>query len=275
MSNQIVTGERVQQICDVYFGFKEDFDFNPVIKQQTDKHFNLHNLKMEYSNPYKIFCYSHRIKDLSNKIHFLKNKFILITHNSDGEIRDEPETRIILDCPNLYKWYAQNICFDNSKLFFLPIGIANSQWPHGNINLFNNELVLYNLFNKTENIYFNFNIDTNRSKRSLCYNILKNKLLWLDNISPSENILRLSKYKFCICPEGNGVDTHRLWEALYLKTIPIVIKSDFTNILQKYNVPLVILDTWNDLNIDSLNYNDYDFTNDNFVKIINIYKLFL
>jgi hypothetical protein len=275
MSHQIVTGERIQQICDVYFGFKDDFDFNPVIKQQIDKHFNLDNLNMEYSNPYRIFCYSHRIKDLSNKIHFLKNRFILITHNSDGEIRDESETHIILNCPNLDKWYAQNICFNNSKLFFLPIGIANSQWPYGNINVYNNELVLYNSLNKSENVYFNFNIDTNKNKRSACFNILKDKLLWLDNISPADNILRLSKYKFCICPEGNGVDTHRFWEALYLKTIPIVIKSEFTNILQKNNVPLLILDTWNDLNIASLNYNDYDFTNEKFVKIMNLYKILL
>ena len=41
MINQIVTGERIQQLCHVYFGFKEDFDYNPIIKQQTNKHFNL------------------------------------------------------------------------------------------------------------------------------------------------------------------------------------------------------------------------------------------
>ena len=143
------------------------------------------------------------------------------------------------------------------------------------MDAYNTDVVLYNLLNKSENVYFNFNINTNRSKRSECFNTLKHKLLWLDNIPTSENILRLSKYKFCICPEGNGVDTHRLWEALYLKTIPIVIKSEFTNILQKNGVPLVILDTWNDLNINSLNYNDYDFTNENFVQITNVYKIFL
>ena len=30
----IITGEKIQQLCDVYFGLKEDFDFNPVIKKQ-------------------------------------------------------------------------------------------------------------------------------------------------------------------------------------------------------------------------------------------------
>ena len=140
----IITGERIQQLCDVYFGFEEDFKFNPIIKNQADKHFHLNNLNKDYYNPYNIFCYSHRMNELSNKIKFFKNKFILITHNSDGDITDNPEIQTILNCPNLDKWYAQNICFDNSKLFFLPIGIANSQWSHGNIEIFNNKTVLYN-----------------------------------------------------------------------------------------------------------------------------------
>jgi hypothetical protein len=275
MSNQIVTGERIQQICDVYFGFKEDFDFNPVIKQQVDKQFNLNNFNVELNNPYFIFCYSHRIKELSSKIHLFKNKFALITHNSDGEIKNESEIINILNCPNLDKWYAQNICFENPKLYFLPIGIANSQWEHGNINIFNNKVIKFNSCNKTKNIYFNFNIDTNKSKRSICFNSLKYKLTWLDNISPSDNIIRLSQYKFCICPEGNGVDTHRLWESLYLKTVPIVIKSDFTNILQKNNVPLVILNSWDELDEKKINYNEHDFNNFKFLKIVDFYKIFL
>jgi len=275
MSNQIITGEKIQQLCDIYFGFKEDFDFNPVIKNQHKKQFILNNLNIEFNNPYFVFCYSHRIKELSNKIHLFKNRFVLITHNSDGEIRDEVETLKILNFSNLEKWYSQNICFEHDKLYFLPIGIANSQWPHGNINIFNSDMVLNNSCNKIKGIYFNFNIDTNRTKRSKCFESLKNKLVWLNNISPSENMVRLSQYKFCICPEGNGVDTHRLWEALYLKTVPIVIKSEFTNILQKNNVPLVILNNWDELCEDNLDYNNYDFNNENFVKISNFYKILL
>jgi len=197
----------------------------------------------------------------------------LITHNSDADIQNEIEILEILNYPKLDKWYAQNICFENPKLHFLPIGIANSQWSHGNINMYTNEISLHNSLNKSKNVYFNFNIDTNRTKRSNCFNNLKHKLSWLDKISPLENIIRLSQYKFCVCPEGNGVDTHRLWEALYLKTVPIVIKSEFTNILQKNKIPLVILNNWDDLDETTLNYNDYDFNNSEF--LVEFYKIFL
>jgi hypothetical protein len=271
----IITGEKIQQLCDVYFGLQKDFNFNPIIKNQRIKQFNLIYLNMKLNNPYFIFCYTHRLKELSKKIHLFKNNFVLITHNSDGEIRYEPEILNILNCPKLDKWYAQNMCINHEKLHFLPIGIANSQWSHGNINIFSNEAIIQNSSNKTKNIYFNFNINTNKDKRDKCYESLKNKLIWLDNVSPSENMIRLSQYKFCICPQGNGVDTHRLWEALYLKTVPIVIKSEFTNILQKNNVPLVILDSWDDLDETKLNYDIYDFNNDHFVKISDYYKIFL
>jgi hypothetical protein len=129
--------------------------------------------------------------------------------------------------------------------------------------------------NKSQLIYFNFNVDTNKTKRMRCFDSLKNKIEWLKNVTPSENIVRLSHYSFCICPEGHGVDTHRLWEALYLKTVPVVIKSDFTSILQKNNIPLVVLNSWDDFNLDDLNYNTFDFENTQFLKTMDLRKILL
>jgi len=99
------------------------------------------------------------------------------------------------------------------------------------------------------------------------------KIEWLLNVSPCDNIKRLSEYKFCICPEGNGVDTHRLWEALYLKTVPIVIKSNFTNILKNSNIPLVIVDSWDNLNIEELNYEEFNFDSQDLLYLLNLDKI--
>jgi hypothetical protein len=52
---------------------------------------------------------------------------------------------------------------------------------------------------------------------------------------------------FVICPEGNGIDTHRLWEALYLKTIPIMKKNKISPFLKKINLPILVLNKWTDL----------------------------
>lgn len=230
----IITGEKIQNLCNIYVGTQCDFDYNPYIAKQKGKHFYLFFFpsEIEIDNPYYIFCYSHHIPNLSVRIKQFKNNFVLVSHNSDGIINETPEVLNILNEPKLDRWYAQNVCFYHSKLKFLPIGIANFQWNHGNLNIFRNAS-LYLRSNKIKNVYFNFNIGTNSDKRLPCYESLKDKLEWLGNVTPQENIERLSQYKFCVCPEGNGPDTHRLWEALYLGVIPIVVQSSFTETLKK------------------------------------------
>lgn len=260
----IVTGEKIQQLCDVYIGEPCDFNANPVIANQPEKHCPLDTIQYPFYNPPRVFCYSHRIIELADKIPYFMNDFILVTHNSDGEICECDETNDILNYSKLLRWYAQNTRTNHTKLVFTPIGIANSQWSHGNLTNFRIE----NLRPKTKGVYFNFNVYTNLPKRMHCFNRLKNKLEWLDEVSPDENIRRLSEYEFCICPEGNGVDTHRLWEALYVKTIPIVIRSDFTDILLSNNIPLVVLDDWSQLDQRALDYSKYNLDNNSIHRIM-------
>lgn len=271
MSNyieEIVTGERIQHIADLYVGYDDDFKYNPLIKTQYYKQLALDNLVSPINNPKIIFCYTHRIDIFESKLHLFNNKFVLLTHNSDGEIKQNQITQNILDSEKIIAWFGQNICIIHSKLNLLPIGFANSMWEHGNLSLFHNIDFVNSLHIKKENVYFNFKINTSFNKRSYCYESLKSKIPFLQNVIPLENLLRLKKYKFCICPEGNGVDTHRLWECIYLKTVPIVINSDFTKVLQGYNLPLLILDKWEDFDYSNLNYSDYNFENENLKNII-------
>ena len=273
MINCVITGEKIQQICDIYIGEHRDFIFNPIIKKQHRKHLNIKLINNEFDNPYFIFCYSHLINKLEPKIKYFKNKFILITHNSDQNIEPTEQVNGILRCDNLVKWYAQNLVFHNEKISLLPIGLANSMWSHGNLQPFNDIKLINNLTNKSQFIYFMFNINTNIQTRKICYETLKNKLIWLEHIDPVLNLYRLKEYRFCICPEGNGVDTHRLWECLYLKVVPIVINTPFVQILTKHNVPLVILNNWNDLSLETLNYNDYKFDDEILNSLLNYDKL--
>ena len=77
--------EQIQQLCDIYLGNECDFNFNPVIRVQKEKHCYLDLLNESFDNPYRIFCYSHNINILSTKIHLFQNEFVFVTHNSDGE----------------------------------------------------------------------------------------------------------------------------------------------------------------------------------------------
>ena len=265
----IITGEKIQQLCDIYLGVAEDFKYNPLVSSEKNKQLNLEDINVEYDNPLFIFCYSHRINLLANAIHLFSNKFTLFTGNSDDEIRETEDVLTLLYSNKITKWYAQNICYDHELLHVLPIGLANNMWDKGGV--YNTIKLLYNSrFHKTENIYFCFSIGTNVSKRQLCYDSLKNKVKWLNRISQGDNISRLSKYKFSINPDGNGVDCHRLWESLYLNVVPIVLDSVFARNLLKHNVPLVILNSWEDLDITKLNYDAYNFKDETFLSLINL-----
>jgi len=271
--DNIICGEKIQEIAELYLGLDYDFNLNPNIGNiyNKDKCFDISNINEYYNNPKIIFCYTHRIDILSSKIDFFLNEFILITHNSDYTLNDDNNyVKRIINNKNLKKWFAQNVIFQHEKICFIPIGLGNSQWETGILSfksIFNKNAI------KTKNIYFNFNIGTNFNKRQPCYEALMHKIEWLLNVSPCDNIKRLSEYKFCICPEGNGVDTHRLWEALYLKTVPIVIKSNFTNILKNSNIPLVIVDSWDNLNIEELNYEEFNFDSQDLLYLLNLDKI--
>lgn len=264
-SNEIVTGEKIQQIAQIYLGGEDDFKYNPRIWEQKEKHVVIETIVEEFENPSIVFCYSHRIFTLSEKIIFFKNNFVLITHNSDQDIEKRHEIQKILDCPKLLKWYGQNVVYHNEKLHYLPIGMANSMWIHGNLNIFENADFYNSLSAKNKKTYFQFNIGTNRSKRENCFNVFNGKLEFLNSIPPTDNLWRLKDYEFCICPEGNGVDSHRLWECLYVKTVPIVINSPFIETLKKYNskLPFVVLNSWEDYDESKLDYSKYSFDNIN------------
>ncbi len=257
---EIMTGEKFQKSCDIYLGGDiDDFLYNPNIGI-SQKNLIITDIKTNFNNPKKIFCYGHRVKELYDRLNYFNNEFILISGNSDENIINNEIYNKIANHQKIKIWYAQNLAFEHPKIKLLPIGIANTQWEHGNIKELDRIIKINN--NKTEEIYFQFQINTNKNKREICYNKLYNRIKFLDYNRPVKNWERLSKYKFCICPEGNGYDSHRLWECYYLKVVPIVERNDFINILEKQiDLPLIVLEKWEDIFKQELKYENYNFEN--------------
>jgi len=264
----IISGEKMQILADVYIAPNNDyFAYNPVIGINNPKNLLIKDIPDNYNNPKIVYCYTNCLTDLYDKLDCFANNFVLISGNSDENII-ESNYKKIADHPKITKWYSQNVCFKHDKLEPFTIGIANEQWIHGNSREFIN--VCNQITQKNNDIYFNFTFTS--GKRNVCFNQLKDYIPFLDNIHPIENFKRLSTYKFCICPEGNGVDTHRLAECWYLRVVPIVVESDFINAFkEKSKLPIIILKDWSDLLKMTLNYNDYNFNEYNYINY-NYYK---
>lgn len=267
-SDEIITGEKLQQLADVYLGDPSDFQYNPCIAQQSHKHQALHDLPTSmdlYSNPPIVFCYTHRLRALADKLDAFKNPFVLITHNSDDAVfvGNDPVVQRIASCLKMRRWFAQNVggTTTDPKIVPLPIGMANRQWPHGDIDFFDNHTVLPP---KTRDIYFHFNMQTNPTHRWACYTALATRVASAPPMEPTPYKQYLAQHRFCICPEGNGYDTHRLWEAWYLQVIPVVLYTPFMSQLlssmssSSKNLPIIVVNSWNDVQPETLNQALYE-----------------
>jgi hypothetical protein len=262
----IITGEKVQQIAHIYVGDDYDFNYNPIISKQNEKFIHLDKIIQQWDNPKLIFCYSHRLPEFITKIKNIKNKFILLVGNSDYNITLDIFNKLI-ESDKVHHIFIQNCIFTNSKVSILPIGLANSQWNHGNIPLFN-KIEEYSSIKKND-IFCSFKIDTNREKRLNCFESCQNnKITNISYNTQEEYLFNLATSKYAICPEGNGLDTHRFWEALYYKTIPICIKNNLVIKIKNEGIPCILLNSWDELsNININEYNNYVFDESYFYNL--------
>jgi len=256
---EFITGEKIQNICDIFLGVEENFRYNPNVYKLKKKHIYIHQIDKYIDNKKYIFCYNTSRFSLDlmiQKLKYIKNPFILIFHNSDKNFNDK-NLILFAKLPLLQRIYTQNMNVEHKKVFPLPIGLANSQWTHGNSKIHQQVFEMY--VEKTKGIYFNFSKNTNKEKRNKCYNdIIKKGIKWNANLPYKEYLIELKKHKFAICPEGNGIDTHRFWECLYMNTIPICLKNKVTEYYKKY-FPIIILNDWQELDVSKLSYSEVDY----------------
>lgn len=176
----------------------------------------------------------------------INNHFVLISHNSDKNILPHYEKFLIEG--KIIQWYAQNACFKHEKMMTLPIGLENlNYFANGKIEFFQN----FFLKNSKENkILVSFNVNTNREKREPCLAFFKkySQASIYENFLSSNNYIKtLAAHKFVASPEGNGVDCHRTWEAMYLGVVPIVKRNAFIGAFE--NLPIWIVDDWLELGL--------------------------
>ncbi len=262
-----ICGYKIQLLCDKFISSKEHLNSNLYITIQHPKSIIIDYIIEPFDNPKFIYCCTADLLIFKNKLDLFRNPFILVSHNSDVNIIDNDDYKYICNHPKIIKWYTQNLLMEHYKVELLPLGIANPEWEHGNVNLL---LQAYNnSHNKTNNIYFYCNINNNYNKRKECY--LKLNFIPKAYLKPvAEYFNYLATFRFAICPEGNGVDTHRLWECFYLRVVPIVLDNLFIKkVKETYNLPMVILNDWNDLRelYQFLNYDNYESLFSNLIKL--------
>jgi hypothetical protein len=244
-----ITGEKIQALADVSFAVETNFIINAQLRNIKLNIFFANELPLrtivENFNESKIiFVYTHFLDFFFEKIFpHVNNEFVLISHNSDHCVSKKYHEFLISD--KIMKWYGQNIEFENDKLFSLPIGIANSQWGHGNLDLL--DKVRNENNSKDFLVYKNYNLTTYGNRIGINLITNSNGIYMTPHKSQEDYLRDISKSVFCICPPGNGIDCHRIWECLYLNCIPIVY--DHIHYKQFQDLPILLIDDWNAVNL--------------------------
>ena len=99
--------------------------------------------------------------------------------------------------------------------------------------------------------YMNFKIETCPHERQPVFDKFSDKV-WvtvgtvdISNDGHEKYLREIRSHKFCICPRGNGIDCHRIWECLYLGTIPICVNNVALD--QFKDLPILFIDSWDEV----------------------------
>ena len=236
---EYVSGELFSKISDVSIFDAKHVEQNPsLIKfsnniiykgNKFDKNIILNSkifyVKSDYLNFFE--------KDI---LPHISHGFILISHESDYTVG--LHTNIIQN-KYLVKWFGENM-IPHHNTCCIPIGLENTYSGRSNYDIckknYNNK--------KDKLLYFNFSLKTNNERKNIEAILLQTGFIKNINKNWNDYIEELSTYRFCIAPEGNGIDTHRLWECIYVGCIPIVKKNSilYTNF---YDLPILWVDNYN------------------------------
>jgi hypothetical protein len=178
----------------------------------------------------------------------ISNRYILITHNSDDPVPGSFKS--YLEDPKIIAWFGENAEEKHPKLISIPMGCANFNWPNGNQKYLKN--VQEKLPPKQHLLHMGLTIQTNYNERwpifkqfynqPYCYRTIKKMYEgYLTDVAASA---------FEIAPRGIAWDTYRLWESLYVGTIPIVRTSPLDELY--LSLPVLIIKDWKEVTEDFL-----------------------
>ena len=221
-------------------------------------------------------------------------KFILITGDGDETLPNDifgvEQFNSLINNDNIIHWYSVN-CIDSlhPKLSLMPIGLNFHSasfgefcgWYNSSITPLEQESGIQKIkdnslpfYERELKCYCNFHFGLHHdplhvyqkfgNPRKNALDSIDSSLIYceVDQLGRLETWENQSKYSFVLSPMGNGMDTHRTWEALILGCIVIVKSSPLDSLYT--DLPVLIVNEWSDVNVNLLSDTVEKFKNRNF-----------
>lgn len=167
------------------------------------------------------------------------NRVVVISGNSDENFTSA------LEIPT---WVSHIFCQNyagpiNSRISTIPIGIENLRLGRNGLpKLFQES---QSAQKKVDKILIPPMAPTNEIRK-----VVKNRALQFPDVFDvcTEYLLEskyfklVRSYQFIFCCEGNGFDSHRIWETLYLGSFPVVLRTPWSSKFEHLGMPILFVD---------------------------------
>jgi len=182
--------------------------------------------------------------------------YVLITHNGDAGVGAEQRAWVDAAGGRIAHWFAQNLLVEHALLSPLPIGVANRMWDHGDLRALWSAIGAARRSSPSQLVHARFTRETHPD-RERAWAAVRSSFPGLAAtatraLSFAAYLAELADHRYCICPRGNGIDTHRFWECQYLGVVPIVERSPHTERWAREGLPMLALDDWSGLSRERL-----------------------
>ena len=176
---------------------------------------------------------------------------VLITSFSDAECTDQMAQVLPR---NVRRWFSNNVSANNPRVTAVPIGLRTS--PKGEVLL--RAAMDRGRLPERNLMYMNFwrRIPRKENPRRGLYEMFEGRE-WItteggfEHVSIDHFYEQILSHPFVFSPPGAGPDCHRHWEAILLGSIPVVLKSPATQILNW--MPCLQVNDWGEVTEERLN----------------------
>jgi hypothetical protein len=231
-SGKYPAGDSFRAIADHIY--EEGIDLDPAIVKAGDTVFVSNSSTLIY------------LKNIHPKI---QHPYVLISHNGDYDM-DKSIVDLLDD--KIVRFYAQDAVYKSDKVIPIPIGLENKHYYTNGIPWV---LDLFTHLSKKETprknkILYRFSVHTNPGfRKPLLAYFEKQSIMetFTEMLPPIMNLMKLRTYKFVASPRGNSIESSRTWEALYLKTVPVVQDFFAMKYFESLGLPMWVIHDWEEL----------------------------
>jgi len=215
-----------------------------VVTRKTIKH---KSISKEIEQSASIFVEGHLFYNFVDTFKEILGGKVIISGNSDANITQKPE---FSNYPSAL--FIQNSTIPSDDVFkTIPIGLENISHARSGFKFQHKEV---KKFETLDRILLPPMSPTNQVRVKILEEASNLEIFDVQSgfRSTSEYFKLVRKYKFIFVCEGNGFDTHRLWEVLYQNSYPVIIETSWAQSLKWLELPILFVPRLDAINPEML-----------------------